>query len=285
MTGVQTCALPIYTLIAANSGVFPVISSLEGPQPAMETISSHSNTSNYKPASNITTNNSFMLSYGNQLEISEPEKNTTKSPVFEGITESEIALNDDMGLFNNPGSDLGIDGLRQLPGHDDFSVSQYKGWGLEIKGSYYMSGGKDIGGSRQAEEFQNIGIGLTYQADDNLKLLLRVSNLNFDRTNEIISPDRYLRTTSQSSYLNISAGIRYYFLNFDNARLFAQSSVGLFHDVTGGTGSMQVGLEYAVSSEYSIIINGELLLLGIEHNEDFHLIPKTGANFGIGINL
>lgn len=206
---------------------------------------------------------------------------------FEGISKSNISISNEI---NNPGfehmDNSYTDGFQNMDMDDSFT-SEFKGWGLEIKGGYYMRGGVEQNGINQAENFRNIGIGLTYKATDNLKLLLTVSNQNFDKTYERIDPynnnlEKYI---VNPSFINVSAGIKYNFLNIDNSSLFVQGSIGAFPDFSCGTGSLQIGLEYNLTPEYSIILNGEMMVLGFEHQGETLLVPKTGINIGVGLNL
>jgi hypothetical protein len=162
----------------------------------------------------------------------------------------------------------------------------YKGWGIELKASYYVPGGVKSNGNLQGEQFSNIGINLTYKATDDIKLLIGIANQRFERFFEgIDSYDNIYKYSQLTPYINISAGIKYDFLNLDEFTLFAQGSAGVLHDLSGGTGSLQLGVEYSPSSEYTLILNSEFMVLGFSHQGEKLYLPKVGLNFGVGLNF
>jgi hypothetical protein len=214
--------------------------------------------------------------------------NTAEANYPDFIPQSEISIdiNNELADYSDDKIVSNFSEIQLAPDIGLSDVIEYKGWGIELKGSYYMPNGVNLNGNIQGEQFQNIGIGLTYKATDDLKLLIGISNQKFDRLFEVTNTnDNIIKYRQNTSYINLSAGIKYDFLQLDDFKLFAQGTGGIFHDLSGGTGSIQLGIEYSPYSEYTLMLNSEYMVLSFDHQGEQLFVPKVGMNFGVGFNF
>ncbi len=252
-------------------------------------LASTENQAGHNSGTNRTVRNNAPATTTPDVNIETPATKDTDNYLAAGINRTEI--NDSRAAFSE-----GLDIAVQDPDNEilpDYSKSkplpglfpELKGWGLELKGSWYSS---DASGTGQnlADKFQNYGLNLTYSFNSDMKLVIGIADQKFDQVREDVDKFGSICTTrSEKDYLNFSAGLKYDIINFDEYSIFTQAGVGVLHNFNGGTASLQLGGEYSVSSDISIILNGELMILGYDTGTDFQYVPKFGVNCGIGFNF
>lgn len=275
---------------AAHSALYPLINSTEIETPNNSVAV---NENRQQPDNKVRISNSNYLN--SSANVSRNDENTDNNNVNAAkanypdfIPQAEISVdnNEELADFSDDKIFNNLNGIQSTSFIELTDAIEYKGWGLEIKGSYYMPNGVNVNGNVQGEQFQNIGIGLTYKATEDLKLLIGISNQKFDRLFEVTNTnDNIIKYRQNTSYINLSAGIKYDFLQLDDFKLFVQGTGGIFHDFSGGTGSIQLGIEYSPYSEYTLMLNSEYMVLSFEHQGEQLFVPKVGMNFGVGFNF